>query len=234
MFANSPCESLFGADLRNEYLRTAVVVLLGILLHKEGLDTLSGGVPFCLVAFLVTVDRWTGRSMAHCNAFSRAIANTLFHGGQPHSEPTWEVFGVDTTGPVGTGQSNSTEFGKFGIQPERDVLAFRRPESTVLLVVVRHQTKAMIAPAAARGSRPQGTNGGHSACWGNHGRGGPAGCRLEPDVKVTVGGERPPRLGGDVVAFEDMLTIFVACSGVRVADAYHKPRWRGPVAGGSS
>ena len=34
--------------------------------------------------------------------------------------------------------------------------------------------------------------------------GGGASGRLKPDVKVTIAGDRPPRLGGDVVTFEDM------------------------------
>ena len=32
----------------------------------------------------------------------------------------------------------------------------------------------------------------------------------EADVKVTIGGDRPPRLGGDVVTFEDMRQFLVA------------------------
>ena len=34
--------------------------------------------------------------------------------------------------------------------------------------------------------------------------------RLKPDVNVTIGGDRPPRLGGDVVTFEDMREFLVA------------------------
>ena len=41
--------------------------------------------------------------------------------------------------------------------------------------------------------------------------GGRAGGRLKPDVKVTIRGNRPPGLGGDVVTFEDMREFLVAC-----------------------
>ena len=37
------------------------------------------------------------------------------------------------------------------------------------------------------------------------------GGRLKPDVKVTIGEDRPPRLGGGVVTFEDMREFIVAC-----------------------
>ena len=34
--------------------------------------------------------------------------------------------------------------------------------------------------------------------------------RLKPDVKVSNAGDRPPRLGRDVVTFEDMREFLVA------------------------
>ena len=40
--------------------------------------------------------------------------------------------------------------------------------------------------------------------------GGRAGGRLKPDVKVSNAGDRPPRLGRDVVTFEDMREFLVA------------------------
>ena len=49
-----------------------------------------------------------------------------------------------------------------------------------------------------------------SCNWGSQRGGGRAGGRLKPDVKVTIGGDRPPRLGGDVVTFEDMHEFLVA------------------------
>ena len=42
--------------------------------------------------------------------------------------------------------------------------------------------------------------------------GGRAGGRLKPVIKVTIGGDRPPRLDGDVVTFEDMREFLVAYS----------------------
>ena len=38
--------------------------------------------------FLVTLERWTGKSMADSMAFSHVITDELRHGGQAHSEPT--------------------------------------------------------------------------------------------------------------------------------------------------
>ena len=39
---------------------------------------------------------------------------------------------------------------------------------------------------------------------------GRAGGRPKPNAKVTIGGDGPPRLGGDVVTFEDMRQFLVA------------------------
>ena len=63
---------------------------------------------------------------------------------------------------------------------------------------------------AAGGTRAQGAGGVQPASWGSQRVGGRAGCRLKPDVKVTIGGDRPPRLSGDVVTFEDMREFLVA------------------------
>ena len=41
---------------------------------------------------------------------------------------------------------------------------------------------------------------------------GRAGALLKLESKVTIGGDRPPRLGGDVVTFEDMCEFLVAYS----------------------
>ena len=76
---------------------------------------------------------------------------------------------------------------------------------------VGHQLKAMgDYTAAAGGAREQGAGGVHPASWASQRGGGRAGGRLKPDVKVTIGGDRPPRLGGDVVTFEDMREFPVA------------------------
>ena len=40
--------------------------------------------------------------------------------------------------------------------------------------------------------------------------GGRVSGRLKPDVKVAIAGDRPPRLGGDVVTFKDMREFLVA------------------------
>ena len=42
--------------------------------------------------------------------------------------------------------------------------------------------------------------------------GGRACGRLKPEIKVTIGGDRPPGLGGDVVTFEDVREFLVAYS----------------------
>ena len=63
---------------------------------------------------------------------------------------------------------------------------------------------------AARGARAQGAGGVHYASWGNARGRGRAGGRLTPEIKVTIGGDRPPRLGGDVFTFEDMREFLVA------------------------
>ena len=63
---------------------------------------------------------------------------------------------------------------------------------------------------AAGGARAQGPGGVHPASWGSRKVGGRASGRLTPDVKMTIGGDRPPRLGGDVVIFEDMRELLVA------------------------
>ena len=79
-------------------------------------------------------------------------------------------------------------------------------------VGVGHQTTVMRDAKAAEGTRAQGVGGVHYAYWGNHRGGGRAGGRPKTDVKVAIGGNRPPRLGGDVVIFEDMREYLVASS----------------------
>ena len=123
-----------------------------------------------------------------------------------------EVLGADTTGPavarVGTIQLTWVS---SAYCPKRDQFAFRRPESTtVLRAGVGHQPKAMEDPTAARGARSQGAGGVHSASWGNPRRGRLAGVWLKPEIKVTIGGDRPPRWGGDIAIFEDMREFLVA------------------------
>ena len=65
-----------------------------------------------------------------------------------------------------------------------------------------------IRDRAGRG-RAQAAGGVHPESWGSQRGGGRAGGRLKPGVMVTIGGDRPPRLCGDVT-FEDMREIFVA------------------------
>ena len=72
-----------------------------------------------------------------------------------------------------------------------------------------HQLKAIGDSTAAGGGRAQGGGGIHPASWGSHRGGGRAGSRLSPDVKVTIAGDRPPRLGGDVATLEDMRLFIV-------------------------
>ena len=52
--------------------------------------------------------------------------------------------------------------------------------------------KAMGVSTAAGGARAQGTGGVHRTSWGSQRGGGRADGRLKPDVKVTIGGDRPP------------------------------------------
>ena len=61
---------------------------------------------------------------------------------------------------------------------------------------VGHQLKAMGDSTAAGGTRAQGAGGVHPASWRSQRGGGRSGGRLKPDVKVIIGGDRPPRLGG--------------------------------------
>ena len=78
------------------------------------------------------------------------------------------------------------------------------------VVGVGHQLKAMGDSTVAAGGRAQGAGGVHPASWVSQRGGGRASGRLKPDVKVTIAGDRPPRLGGDVVTFEDMSEFLVA------------------------
>ena len=91
-------------------------------------------------------------------------------------------------------------------------LFFRRPEGTVFRAGVEHHPEAMGYPTAARVAQAQGSDGVHSANWGKPRGGGRAGGRLKPVIKVTIRGDRPPRLGGDVVTFEAMREFLVTYS----------------------
>ena len=79
---------------------------------------------------------------------------------------------------------------------------------------------------ATGGERAQGAGGVHPASWGSQRGGGLAGGRLKPDVKVTIGGDRPPRLGGDVVTFEDMHEFLVAYLEYEQQMHVANKRWR--------
>ena len=59
------------------------------------------------------------------------------------------------------------------------------------------------------GGQAQGAGGVHPASWGSQRGGGRAVGRLKPDVKVTIAGDRLPRLGGNVM-FGDMREFLVA------------------------
>ena len=124
-----------------------------------------------------------------------------------------EVLGADTTGPavarVGIIQLKLVSSAYCA---KRDQFTFRRPESTVWRAGVGHQPKAFEGPTLARGARGHVAGGVHSASWGNARGEGRAGGGLKPEVKVTMGGDRPSMLGGDVVTFEDMGKFLVAYS----------------------
>ena len=77
---------------------------------------------------------------------------------------------------------------------------------------VRYQPKAMGAPTVSGRARAQDAGGIYSACWGNLRGGGPTSTRLKPNVKVTIAGDRLPRLGGDVATFEATRKFLVAYS----------------------
>ena len=70
--------------------------------------------------------------------------------------------------------------------------------------------KAWGDSTAEGGPRAQGAGEVHVASWGSQRGGGRAGGRLKPDVKVTIGRDRPPRLGGDVGTLEDSGEFLVA------------------------
>ena len=77
------------------------------------------------------------------------------------------------------------------------------------MVGVEHQLKAVGDSTAAGGARAQGAGGVHPASWGSQRVGGRAGGRVKPDVKMTIAGDKPPRLGGDAVT-DDMREFLVA------------------------
>ena len=75
----------------------------------------------------------------------------------------------------------------------------------MLLVGVGHKIKSMQEdPKAARKTRAQGTGGVYCASWGNSRGGGCARGMLKPEFKLTIRGDIPPKLVGDVDTFEDM------------------------------
>ena len=160
-------------------------------------------------------------------ALPRAITNELLPCGQTHSEPTRRSPRSGTAGPAvaraGTIQMNWVS---SAYCPERDQFSFRRPESTVLRACVGHQPKAMKDPTAARGARAQGADGVHSASWGNPRCGGRAGGRLKPEIRVTIGGDRLPRLGD--VTFKNLREFLVTYLQFSSRCISQQPRWRRP------
>lgn len=79
-------------------------------------------------------------------------------------------------------------------------------------VHVGHQPQATGDPKTAGGARAQVVGGVHSACRGSPRGGGRANGGLKPEVMVMIGGDRPPRLGGDVVSVEDIRELRAAYS----------------------
>ena len=78
----------------------------------------------------------------------------------------------------------------------------------------------------AGGARAQGAGGVHPVSSGSQRGGGRNGGRLKPDVKVTIGGDKSPRLGGDVVTFEDMHEFLVAYLEYEQQMHVANKRWR--------
>ena len=115
-----------------------------------------------------------------------------------------EVLGADTTG-LAVARDNKIHWNWVisAYCRKRDQFAFRRPESTGVRAGVGHQPNAEEDPTAARGARAQGADGVHSASLGKPSGGGRAGGRLKREIKVSIGGDRPPRLGGGAVTFKD-------------------------------
>ena len=70
------------------------------------------------------------------------------------------------------------------------------------IVGVGHQLRAMDDATAAGGARAQGASGVNPARWGSQRGGGRPGGPLKPHIKVTIRGDRPPRLGRDVVGIQ--------------------------------
>ena len=133
-----------------------------------------------------------------------------------------EVLGADTTGPATANRSNSIELVR--LKPKRYLFALQRPVNTVFRVGVGLYTTTTGDPTAAGGTRPPCTGGVHAVCWDSHRGGVAVGGRLKPDVKLTIGADRPPRLGGDMGVFEGMRHIVVDYSEYDQADAYHKTK----------
>ena len=96
--------------------------------------------------------------------------------------------------------------------------------NTVFRAGVGLYTTSMRDPTATGGPRPPATGGIHSAYWGSQLSGVPVGVCLKQDVNMMIMEDRPPRLGGGMVTFEDMRHIVVAYSEYHQAYAYHKPK----------
>ena len=122
-----------------------------------------------------------------------------------------EALRADITGPaVGRVSTTQMNWVSSAYSLKCDQFGFKRTESSALRVGFGHQLKATGDPTTAGGARAQGAGGVNSASWVNPRAGGRADGRLNPEIKVTIKRHRPPRLGGDVVTFEDM--FLVACS----------------------
>ena len=97
------------------------------------------GVPLFLFAFLVRSSemdgkaerRWLGTSPCDNERTTRYCIEDKRTPGL-----RGEVLGADTTGPAVASRYNSIELGMCCLLPRRDLLDFRRPESSVLLLLV--------------------------------------------------------------------------------------------------
>ena len=149
--------------------------------------------------------RWHGTSP--CDTKLTIVLWT--HALQAYEGKSSELIPPGPRSRVGTTQLKKVS---SSYRPKRDQFAFRRPESAVLCVGVGHQPKAMEYATVARGARAQSAGEVHSASLGNPSGGARAGGRLKPEIIVAIGGDRLPRLGSDVVTFEDIRGFLVAYS----------------------
>ena len=169
------------------------------------------GVPLFLFVFLVSSWEMDGKAehwwLGICRVMTNIIIALRTNALRAYEEKSSELIPPGPRSRVGTIQLNWVS---SAYCPNVTYLLFGGRKALCSCCWYGTPAESNGDSTAAGGEGAQGAGGVHPASWGIKRGGGRVGGRLKPDVKVTIVGDRPPGLGGDVATFEGMREFLVA------------------------